>query len=132
MLTLFTAIRLISPNVSTPLRSGQRWCGPSAPLLFVRCGMRRWQRFADAIEAQMFETSAKLGTNIDSAVLSLMREVLHHREFAAREKAEADNKQSARYSSRGLAPYGGVFGFAFACKPLTARERFLRPSKDVP
>lgn len=41
------------------------------------------KRFADAINGQMFETSAKHGTNVDLAVLSLMREVLHHREFGA-------------------------------------------------
>lgn len=43
----------------------------------------------------MFETSAKLGTNIDSAVLALMREVLHHREFAAQEKAEEGSRCSS-------------------------------------
>lgn len=46
----------------------------------------------------MFETSAKLGTNIDSAVLALLREVLHHREFAAQEQADA-GKGGSRYSS---------------------------------
>lgn len=40
------------------------------------------QRFADAIDAQVFETSAKLGTNVDLAMLALMREVLHHREHS--------------------------------------------------
>lgn len=44
----------------------------------------------------MFETSAKLGTNVDSAVLALMREVLHHREFAAQEIADA-GKEGGRY-----------------------------------
>lgn len=45
----------------------------------------------------MFETSAKLGTNVDSAVLALMREVLHHREFAAQEKVETV-KEGGRYN----------------------------------
>lgn len=44
----------------------------------------------------MFETSAKLGTNIDTAVLSLMREVLHHRQFAVQEKDDA-GKEDGRY-----------------------------------
>lgn len=47
----------------------------------------------------MFETSAKLGTNVDSAVMALMREVLHHREFAAQEQADAD-KEGSRYSMK--------------------------------
>lgn len=44
----------------------------------------------------MFETSAKLGTNIDTAVMALMREVLHHREFAAQNKGDGV-QESARY-----------------------------------
>lgn len=48
------------------------------------------------MEAQVFETSAKLGTNVDTAVLALMREVLHHRQFAAQEKTDA-GKEDGRY-----------------------------------
>lgn len=43
----------------------------------------------------MFETSAKLGTNIDAAVVALMHEVLHHRQFAAQEKVEEDGRYLA-------------------------------------
>ena len=42
----------------------------------------------------MFETSAKLGTNVETAVMALMREVLHHREFAAQEQADAAKEGS--------------------------------------
>lgn len=65
------------------------WCSFSVA---TRLSHDRRQRFADAVEAQVFETSAKLGTNVDVAVLALMREVLHHRQFAVPEKTRSDEK----------------------------------------
>ncbi|CAM9646544.1 unnamed protein product, partial [Ectocarpus sp. 8 AP-2014] len=53
------------------------------------------KRFAEAMEAQVFETSAKLGTNVDVAVMALMQEVLHHRQFAAEDKASSSKKGSS-------------------------------------
>ena len=44
----------------------------------------------------MFETSAKNGTNVDLAVLALMREVLHHRKYAKEEEMEEADKESGR------------------------------------
>ena len=82
-----------------------------APASCAKCS----QRFADAIEAQMFETSAKLGTNIDTAVMALMREVLHHREFAAQNKGDGV-QESARYrneSERKFSP--SLCGQQFLC-----------------
>lgn len=46
----------------------------------------------------MFETSAKLGTNVDVAVMALMQEVLHHRQFAAEDKTTS-SKKGSRYSA---------------------------------
>ncbi|CAM9335971.1 unnamed protein product [Ectocarpus sp. 13 AM-2016] len=51
--------------------------------------------FAEAMEAQVFETSAKLGTNVDVAVMALMQEVLHHRQFAAKDKPGSSKKGSS-------------------------------------
>ena len=43
------------------------------------------QRVAEAIDAQLFETSAKLGHNIDVVGFHIIHEILHHLKYSARE-----------------------------------------------
>lgn len=59
------------------------------------------KHFADAINAQVFETNAKHGTNVDLAMLALVREVLHHREFSSSTGSLSSSEQEQ------LARYGG-------------------------
>lgn len=51
--------------------------------------------------AQFFETSAKTGANVDLAVLALMREVLHHRDYSAKKITVAVDKKEGGRCARG-------------------------------
>lgn len=74
------------------------------------------QRFADAMDAQVFETSAKTGTNVDLAVLALMREVLHHREYSAKETTFGGDRQTGgRYAVKHDTGYHAFILIPVAC-----------------